>query len=162
MIWAYEASEKEKDLHACKNSWGEILTFFKSYLSQEKEFAHADYKKIVQNYIAAYNNFDIEGMVSNLHRDVTFKNISEGKITLQLVGKKAFLIQATEAKKLFKQREMKILKELYNDNVVEVEIEFTGTFHPHFFDDSKNSISIKGRSIFSFKDGKIISIEDIS
>jgi len=121
-------------------------------------------KKIIDEYIKSYNKFDVEGMVSNLHEDVEFKNISGGELNLELNGKNAFKKQARESVKMFKKREMKVKEERYEDNRAEIKIDFMGVLAMDIPKGPKSGkiIKIKGKSIYSFKDRKIISIEDIS
>jgi len=47
-------------------------------------------KKIIRDYIIAYNNFDVPGMIRHLSDDVIFQNISKGEVTLEITGKEAF------------------------------------------------------------------------
>lgn len=44
---------------------------------------------IIRSYINAYNQFDIPGMVANLHDNIVFKNIQDGETNLLLQGKKS-------------------------------------------------------------------------
>lgn len=62
------------------------------------------YQKIIENYIDAYNIFDIDRMLSNMHDDIKFENISNGGINLTTNGIEAFKSQAEQAKQLFKER----------------------------------------------------------
>lgn len=54
-------------------------------------------QKVIENYIQAYNQFDIEGMLTDLHEDVVFENISEGILTLRTEGIDEFHTQAEKA-----------------------------------------------------------------
>lgn len=121
-------------------------------------------KKMIEDYIKSYNKFDVEGMVSNLHEDVEFKNISSGEVNLELNGKDAFKNQARQSVKIFKKREMKVTEEEYEDNHAEIKIDFTGVLAVDIPKGPKSGkiIKIKGKSVYGFRDGKIISIEDIS
>lgn len=49
---------------------------------------HAIYQKIIENYIDAYNSFDIDRMLSDMHKDIKFENISNGEVNLTTNGLK--------------------------------------------------------------------------
>ena len=64
--------------------------------------------EIIQDYVKAYNNFDVQSMIKNLHEDVIFKNISNDEVNLTTNGKLAFEEQALQAKQYFKTRQQSI------------------------------------------------------
>ncbi|WP_255563236.1 nuclear transport factor 2 family protein [Mucilaginibacter sp. 21P] len=53
---------------------------------------------IINNYIDAYNSFDIDGMMKDMADDVVFENISGGQVNMTLNGLQAFRQQAEQAK----------------------------------------------------------------
>jgi hypothetical protein len=121
-------------------------------------------KKIVDQYFKAYNEFDLEGMMKNIHRDVVFKNYAGGEVNLELNGKLAFKNQIEQAFALFKNREMKIVEQKFGDDIVENKIDFKGVLAMDISDELKkyDLIKLQSNSIFKFKNGKIISIEDMN
>lgn len=121
-------------------------------------------KRIIDQYIKAYNNFDADGMIKNLHRDMVFRNIANGEVTLELNGKMAFKGQIEQAFNLFKKREMKILEQKFGDDIVENKVDFKGVLAVDVSDELKkyDLIKLQNKSVFRFKEGKVISIEDIS
>ncbi|MGB9936816.1 MAG: nuclear transport factor 2 family protein [Methanobacterium sp.] len=121
-------------------------------------------KKIIDGYIKAYNDFDAEGMTRHLHRDMIFRNIANGEVTLELIGKNAFKGQIQQAFALFKKREMKILDQKFDGNTVENKVSFKGVLAVDVSEELKkyDLIKLESKSIFKFKDGKVISIEDIN
>ena len=58
------------------------------------------YKEIIENYVSAYNHFDTDGMLSHMHNEVRFENISNGEITLSTNGLIELRNQAEQAKHL--------------------------------------------------------------
>ena len=80
--------------------------------------------KMVEDYILAYNNFDVPGMVSYLHEDMLFQNISQGKVTLELKGRNSFTRQAYQAVNLFKKREIKITEVNFEKEDMIVKIDY--------------------------------------
>jgi len=121
-------------------------------------------KKIVNQYFKAYNEFDLEEMIKNIHRDIVFKNYASGEVTLELNGKSAFKTHIEQAFALFKNREIKIIEQKFRDDMVENKIDFKGVLAVDISDKLKkyDLIKLQTRSIFKFKKGKIISIEDIN
>ena len=121
-------------------------------------------KGIIDEYIKAYNKFDLDGMMKNLSIDIVFKNITNGETTLELNGKYAFKSQVEQAFNLFKNREMKIIDQKFGDDTVENTVDFKGVLDLDIPDGPKkyDLIKLQSKSIFQFKDGKIILIEDIT
>jgi ketosteroid isomerase-like protein len=121
-------------------------------------------EQIVEQYFAAYSEFDVDKMVSYLHEDVKFRNISQGHVTLELDGKKSFTNQARQAVNLFEKREIKIDGIEYNDDGMDVKINFTGVLAIDVPEGPKKGekVELKGRSLVNFSEGKIISIDDIN
>lgn len=121
-------------------------------------------KKIIDQYFKAYNEFNLEGMLKNIHRDIIFKNYAGGEVTLELSGKSAFRTQIEQAFALFKSREMKVTDQNFGDDMVENKIEFKGVLAVDVSDKLKkyDLVKLQSKSVFKFKGGKIISIEDIN
>ncbi|MEN7551084.1 nuclear transport factor 2 family protein [Rapidithrix thailandica] len=121
-------------------------------------------QKAVENYIKAYNSFDIEGMLRDLHPNVVFKNISNGEVNLTTEGKEAFQKQAKQAKNLFREREQSIRNIQFDDKQVTLEIDYKGVLAVDLPNGMKagDTLALKGKTIFRFEEDKIVSIEDIS
>lgn len=121
-------------------------------------------KKIIENYINAYNNFDIENMLKDLDKDMIFRNFSNGEVNLMTNGIDEFRIQAEQAKNLFSHREQKINGVKFGETEVEVEISYNGTLATDLPSGLKrgSKIELDGKSIFRFAGDKIIELEDIS
>jgi ketosteroid isomerase-like protein len=122
------------------------------------------YQKIIENYIDAYNNFDVDRMLSDMHDNIKFENISNGDVNLVTNGSVELRNQAEQAKKLFKERIQKIRDIKFYDDLVEVEIDYKGVLAVDISEELKagSVIEMKGSSIFRFKDNKIIELKDIS
>lgn len=121
-------------------------------------------KQIIDEYITDYNNFNIEGMIKNIHRDMVFKNIARGEVTIELNGKIAFKTQIEQAFGLFKKREMKIIEQIFDKDGVKNRIDFKGVLAVDIPDGPKkyDLIKLQYNTNFQFKEGKIISIEDVN
>jgi hypothetical protein len=121
-------------------------------------------KVIIERYIEAYNQFDVGGMMADLNENIIFKNISGQEITLQLHGISAFETQAVQAKQFFEQRKQVITEIKFTGDVVETWIDYEGKLATDLPNGWKAGevLALKGKSIFTFADSKIIGIEDIS
>ncbi|MBG8554317.1 nuclear transport factor 2 family protein [Hymenobacter guriensis] len=118
----------------------------------------------MQDYIDAYNRFDVNGMVRHLHEDVVFRNISGGEVNLTTHDKESFRQQAEQARQYFSQREQRITDWQLADNRVEVVIDYTAVAAIAFPNGLKpgDTLQLQGRSVFQFSNGLIASIDDIS
>ena len=121
-------------------------------------------KNIIDKYIRAYNSFDIEGMLTVMHRDVTFQNVSNDIVNMTANGADELREAAEKAKNLFKSRAQKVRKYDYKNDTATIEIDFAGVLSADMLDGPKagETLRLKGRSVFKFKDGLIISLTDYS
>lgn len=122
------------------------------------------YREIIEGYIGAYNRFDIEGMLLNVDRGVIFENISGGSVDLHTDGIEELRQQAEDSKNSFSRRKQVITGITYRDEQVEVGINFCGTLAIDLPGGMKagQKIELKGKTIFKFKNDRIIGIADIS
>ncbi len=120
-------------------------------------------KQIIDEYIRAYNEFNVDGMLRNVHKDVELKNTTNGEVNVQFKGIDILKQQAEQSVDLFKKREMMIIEQVINGNTVENKISFKGVTAIDFPDGPKEGelVKLEGKSIFQFKKGKIVLIEDI-
>ncbi|MEN6292341.1 MAG: nuclear transport factor 2 family protein [Methanobacterium sp.] len=121
-------------------------------------------KQIIDEYIKAYNEFNVDEMLRNVHEDVELKSTTNGEVNVQLKGITTLKNQAEQSLSLFKKREMKIIEQLINGNTVENKIAFKGVIGVDFPNGSVKSgelVKLEGKSIFQFEKGKIILIEDV-
>ncbi len=123
-------------------------------------------KRVIENYIKAYNNFDIENMLKDMDERVVFRNISGGEVNMQTNGIDEFRKQAESAKELFSQREQKITALKFGESQAEAEISYRGTLAADLPEGLRagSEIALDGKSIFHFTTAgdKIIGIDDIS
>lgn len=121
-------------------------------------------KKLVTDYIEAYNRFDVTGMLAPLHEEVVFRNISGGEVNMTTTGKESFRQQAEQATQYFSQREQRITNWQLADNRVEVLIDYTGVAAIEFPNGLKpgDTLKLQGKSVFQFANGLISSIDDVS
>jgi hypothetical protein len=121
-------------------------------------------RDLIEEYLSAYNAFDIDGMISTLHEDIEFRNISDGRETASASGADEFRQLAIQSKGIFRSRRQTIKKyELAGDRV-SVDIAFEGMPAVDLPGGLKKGekITLKGNSEFSFKNNKIYRITDVS
>lgn len=124
----------------------------------------AEKKNLIENYVRAYNERDVEKMLVDLHEEVRFVNVSGGETTHELKGAAAFKAQAEQAAELFAEREQQIKNFACGETECEIEIDYRATLASDLPNGMKagDRIEIAGKSIFRFADGKIVEIRDIS
>ena len=121
-------------------------------------------EQIIHNYINAYNNFDIDGMLAALDPDILFKNVSQGNTSMTIEGLEAFRAQAEKAKDMFSERQQQITHFKHDDHQTEIGINYHATLAVDLSDELKKGtkLELKGKSIFHFSEDRIIGITDIS
>lgn len=121
-------------------------------------------KEIINKFIAAYNSFDIDSMVSLLHPEVQFKNISNEEVDVQTEGKEQFEKLARQSAMLFREREQKVISCNEADNKVNVEIQYRAILAVDLPNGLKSGdrMEMQGRSEYIIKDGLIYSVIDKS
>lgn len=120
--------------------------------------------KIIQNYIDGYNAFDIEKMIGDLDDKIVFQNIQNGDVTMTLHGLEAFKKQAETAKQYFISRTQKITSVKHTGDKTEIEIDYSAIAAMDFPNDLQKGeeLVLKGKSVFTFKNNKIVTLTDIS
>jgi len=121
-------------------------------------------KKIIENYIKSYNNFKIENMTKDLHDEIVFENISNGKVDLRTEGIEEFIKQAETAKQYFNQRTQTIESWEISGTIITIKIDYNAILNIDLPNGLKkgDTLELKGESQFEFKQDKIIRIRDKS
>ena len=118
----------------------------------------------IENYVQAYNAFDVAGMLQDLHPEVVFKNIANGEVNMELAGVEAFENQANQAKAIFSERQQTITQIDFSEEAVTIQIDYEGVVAQDLPNGLKagQELKLNGRSVFKFAKDKIIEIQDIS
>jgi len=121
-------------------------------------------KDLIDRYLAAYNAFDVDGMLSLLSRDVRFENHSGGQLTAATDGIDGFRQLAEQARSLFSEREQRITALEFGDDAAIATIAYRGRLAVDVPDgpSAGTVLDLEGRSEFSFGDGQITKIVDRS
>lgn len=119
---------------------------------------------MINHYIAGYNSFDPDKMVAHFDDNIIFENVQNGQVNITLSGIQAFKDQAELTKNYFTSREQSIKSFKHSHNKTEVEIDYVAVLAMDFPNGLKEGelLTLKGKSIFEFKDNKIIKLTDIS
>lgn len=122
------------------------------------------HEEIIQIYIEGYNEFDVEKMTCDFDDNIIFKNIQNGKVNMTLNGISEFKQQAEQAKTFFVNRRQQIISFRHDNNTTEIEINYSATLATDFPNELKkgDKLELKGKSIFVFKENKILQLTDIS
>lgn len=123
-----------------------------------------DREEIIKNYVDGYNSFDVSKMIKDFANEIVFENIQNAKVTMTLNGLDEFKIQAEMAKNYFSERQQKIKFFRHEREKSEIDIEYYGLLAMDFPNGMKkgDEIKLKCKSIFEFKNNKIIRLTDIS
>lgn len=121
-------------------------------------------EEIIKNYIDAYNSFDVSKMIMDFSDEIVFENIQNTEVTMTLNGLDEFKAQAETAKSYFSERRQTIKSFRHEAEKSEIEIEYYGVLAMDFPNGmkEKDEINLNGKSIFEFKNNKIIRLTDIS
>lgn len=121
-------------------------------------------RELIDGYLAAYNAFDVDGMLALLSSDVRFENYSGEQLTAAARGTDEFRKLAEQSKILFSEREQRITALEPNEDMVIVSIAYRGLLSADIPNGPKAGavLDLQGKSEFSFSDGKIIKIVDRS
>ncbi len=82
---------------------------------------------IIFDYVKAYNACNIDKMIENMDRSVTFENISNGQTNMIISGLDDFRKQAEKAATIFSTRLQTVRSIKHDGDFSEVEIEYNGT-----------------------------------
>jgi steroid delta-isomerase-like uncharacterized protein len=131
---------------------------------QEVPLTASSQQGLIEQFIAAYNAFDIEAMVALLSTDVCFENYSGDDLTTATNGRDEFRKVAEQSKLLFSEREQRISSIHFDQGIAIVTIEYRGKFARDVPSGPRagEMITLRGTSEYSFRAGRICKIIDRS
>ncbi len=121
--------------------------------------------ELIDSYLHAYNNFDIEGMLRFLHEEIDFHNISGEEVTVSTAGKQEFFKLADMSRNFFSSREqLPLQREVLDNGNVRLQISFNAVVGMDLPNGLKQGqqLQLQGVSEFAFEGSLIKSITDIS
>jgi ketosteroid isomerase-like protein len=121
-------------------------------------------RALVERYVAAYNAFDVPGMLSLLHPEVTFQNVAGGQVNATAHGIEEFRQLAERAVQLFSSRRQTIRRYAHDGDGAQIDIDYEGVLAADLGPTLRagGTLRLTGRSTFQFRDGLIIRIIDES
>ena len=124
----------------------------------------SEQKQRIDRYIAAYNAFDVDGMLELLAPTVRFENWSGERLTAQASGSEAFRQLAEQARAIFSEREQRITACRQEADTLVATIAFRGRFAIDVPDGPRagTELALDGESAFRFDGGLIAAIVDRS
>jgi ketosteroid isomerase-like protein len=122
------------------------------------------HRALIERYLAAYNALDVPGMLAVLHADVTFENISSGRVTAAANGPGEFGALAEHAATLFTSRCQTIRRYTPTADGALVEIDYEGVLAADLGPELRAgaTLRLEGRSTFVIREGSIARIVDES
>jgi alpha-D-ribose 1-methylphosphonate 5-triphosphate synthase subunit PhnH len=123
-----------------------------------------DKEQIINNYIEAYNQFNIDQMLADMDAHIVFENIQNGETNMVLSGIAEFRQQAEQAVTYFLTRKQTIKSFKHFDNGTEIEIDYSAVLAidlPNGLQKGQE-LHLTGRSVFLFENNKIVKLTDIS
>jgi hypothetical protein len=121
-------------------------------------------RHLIEDYISAYNAFDIDGMMSLVHPDIEFRNLVSGQVNATASGRSEFRQMAEQSKTMFTSRKQTMTGFTSKEEQVFIEISYEGVLASDLPNGMKSGETLRliGRSEFAFRDGKIFRITDMS
>lgn len=115
-------------------------------------------------YVKAYNEMNVESMITDFADEILFLNVMNGEKTMELQGIEEFKRQAVEALSYFSERQQSIASLTHNSSCTKITINYKAVAAMDFSSRLKkgDEINIQGKSIFEFStNGKIVRLTDI-
>ena len=121
-------------------------------------------RSLVERYLAAYNAFDIDGMMELIHPNIEFKNLSGGEVNATASDAVEFRQLAEKSKALLRSRKQTMIKFQSNADEASIEVVYEGVLASDLPNGMKTgeTLHLNGQSVFKFRDGMIYRIKDVS
>ena len=118
----------------------------------------------IERYLAAYNAFDIDGMMALIHPDIKFKNISDGEINATASGSEKFRQLAEQSEELFRSRKQTMTRFQAEGDQAFIEVAYEAVLATDLPNGMKagETLRLNGRSEFTFHEGMIYRITDFN
>ena len=120
-------------------------------------------RELIDAYLMGYNTFNMKKMLLPLHSKIVFENYKNGIMGMKLEGVKAFKNQAQKGVQMFSKRRQEILSIEHTEDKAIAVINYSATLKIGYGDKKPGEVmNITGKSIFHFKEDRIVKIEDHS
>ncbi|ACX66653.1 nuclear transport factor 2 family protein [Paenibacillus sp. FSL H8-0457] len=120
--------------------------------------------RIVQSKRRSFSKTGLTPMIALLHEEIEFRNSSSGLVDVEKKGIEEFREIAEQSKSLFSHRCQTIVGSSFEDDKLQIEIDYEGILAKDLPNGMKagEKIHMKGKSVFAFKNDRIAVIEDYS
>jgi steroid delta-isomerase-like uncharacterized protein len=119
---------------------------------------------VIARYVAAYNRFDVDGMLALVTDDVRFENVSGGRVTASASGAAEFRALAERAAGLFREREQRVIGLAFRGGVAVASIAYHGVLAADVpgGPPAGTVLDLSGESQVEFAGGRISRLTDRS
>lgn len=123
-----------------------------------------DQHHLVERFLSAYNGFDIDAMMTTVHPEIEFVNVSEGEINALARGAEAFRALAEQSADLFSSRRQTVIDFEPGEQGVVVQVSWEGVLAVDLpnVGGRGDRLRLRGSSEFTFRDGLIYRLVDRS
>ena len=124
----------------------------------------AEQRDLITRYVAAYNRFDVDGMLALLSDDVRFENVASGQVTASTSGAAEFRALAERSAALFTEREQRVTDLVFRGGVAMASIAYRGVLAADVpgGPPAGSVLEMAGESEFEFAGSRISRITDRS
>lgn len=125
---------------------------------------NTDLPELIVRYLAAYNRFDVNGMLALLTTDIVFENFSRDQLTESTQGADQFRDLAQRSTTMFSEREQRVTGFTIQPTSTVVDIAYRGRLAVDVPDGpaAGTVLELQGQSEFWFRDGLVSKIVDRS
>ena len=122
------------------------------------------HRAVIDRYLAAYNGFNVPGMLEVLHPEVEFRNLAGGEVTAEAHGRAEFRALAERAVTLFRSRRQAVRGYRAEGERAWITVEYEGVLAADLGPELRagDTLRLTGRSTFVFRDGLIAELVDES
>ena len=123
-----------------------------------------DRRELIDRYVTAYNQCDVEGMLAVMHPDVEFRNVAAGEVTVASHGREEFRALAERAVTLFASRRQTVREYGEDGERSWITIDYEGVLAADLGPELQagTTLRLTGRSTFELLDGLIVQLVDES
>jgi len=118
----------------------------------------------IERFISAYNLFDIDEMMAQVHPDCRFTNVSGGQTNAAAAGRVELRALAERSATLFRSRRQVVTGMSAEGDAVRVDVEYEAVpavdLSPEM--PAGRDLHMSGWSIYEFRDGLISRLTDFS
>lgn len=121
-------------------------------------------RALIDSFIEAYNSFDVDRMVSLMHPECSFRNVSAGVVNASAEGIPQFRELAESSKAIFSSRHQTITGYREEAGVINVDIAYEGILSVDLPNGLKAGqiLRLTGGSVYELRDGLIYKLTDYS